>query len=105
MQISRNIARCFRPPTLLGESNSMFAGNDAPPFGDLSEQFIEHDIDLFPHRRFAIVTIGHDIHVNVAVPGMTKTGNGKSMARLESFGELDKIDDPTAWHDDVFIQF
>ena len=46
------------------------------------EEIVERVFDFFAHNCIAIVTVCHDIHVNVAVPGMTETGDWKSILSL-----------------------
>ena len=105
MKITRDVACCLRPPALFCQTNSMLAGNHTSPREHLCEKFIEGGINFFTHARVAVVTIRHDINVNVAITCMAKTCNGKSMLRLKLLDELDKIDNVTARHDHILIQF
>ena len=62
-------------------------------------------LHFLTHVRVAIVTIGHDVDVNVAVPGVAKTSDRKSVLRVQPLGELDKIDNVAARNDHILIQF
>ena len=62
-------------------------------------------LDFFPHRGVAVVTDGHDVDVNVAITGVAKAGDRKSVLCLQRFGELHQIDQAAARHDYVLVQF
>ena len=52
------------------------------------KKVVERMIDFFSHRGVAIVTVSHDVDMNVAVTSMTKAGDGKSMPGLQRFCEF-----------------
>jgi len=103
MKAPRNFAAGFRPPAFLGQTDPVFACNDAAPSQHLCEEIVERVLDLFAHRGVAIVTIGHDVDVNVAVPCVTETGNRKSILRLQCLREFHEIDQMTARHDHILV--
>src|SRR3954451_13489043 len=65
MELARDVARCLRPPTFLGQPDSMLARDDTAPRQHLLKQIVERVFDLFTDRCVAVVTVGHDIDVNV----------------------------------------
>src|SRR5438105_3000537 len=103
MKIAHRLAGCVRPPAFFGQTDSVFAGNDAAPGQDLLKQFVESALHFFAHGGISIVTIRHDVDMNVAVASMAETRDWKSRLRAQSFRELDKIDNAAARHDHVFI--
>src|SRR4029453_18524092 len=96
MQFSREVAGRLRPPAFFGHADSVLTSNYAAPSQHLCEEIVERVLDLFAHRGVAIVTIRHDVEVNVAVPGVTETGNRKSILRLQCLLEFNEIDQTTA---------
>src|ERR1700724_1775933 len=105
MQLANWLAGCVRPPTLFSETYSVFAGDHAAPGQDLRKKFVQSAFDFFANRCIAIVTVGHDVDMNVAVTGVTKTGDRESRFRAQAFGKLNQIDNATPRHDHVFVQF
>src|SRR3982750_1352702 len=87
VQSPNGVTRRIRPPTLLRQSNSVFAGNYPSPPKYLIEKIIERAIDSFPHR-WVIVIRDHDIDVDVAVSGMTKSCDRESVASLQVAGKV-----------------
>ena len=81
----------------------MLAGNHTAPLQHLRKKIVQCAIDFFAHGCVPVEPIRHDVDVNVAVAGVPETGDRKSMFRLKSFGELDKIDNAAARHDHVLI--
>jgi len=103
MQLANNWTGGLRPPTFFGQANSMLAGNYAAPGQHLCEEIVERVFDFFAHNCVAIVTIRHDVDVNVAVPGVTETGDWKSILSLQCLREFHEIDQTTAWHYDILV--
>ena len=103
MQIARHVAGCLRPPTLLGQADPVLACNDATPGQHLCKEIVERVVDSFAHSSVAIVTVCHNVDVNIAIPGVTKAGNRKSILSLHGFGEFHEIDQTTARHDYILI--
>src|SRR5205814_8335614 len=104
MQLARHVAGRLRPPAFFSQADSMFAGNYAAPSQHLSEKIVERVVDLFAYRGVATVTIRHDVDMNVAVPGVTETGDRKSILSLQFLREFDEIDQTTARHDHILVQ-
>src|SRR6266480_4332026 len=82
MHLARNFAGRSRPPAFFGEANSVLARDHAAPCKHLLEQIIEGVIDLCPHGSVAVVTVCHDIDMNIAVTSMAEAGDWKSMFGL-----------------------
>ena len=82
MQIARDIACRLGPPAFFRQPDSVFAGDNAAPLQDLREELIQRALDFLTHRSLAIVTVGHDVDMHVAITGMTKTGDRKSVLAL-----------------------
>src|SRR5437879_2329685 len=101
MKVTCHIARCLRPPAFFCQTDSVFACDHTPPRQHLSKKIVERALDLFSDSRVAIVSIRHDVDVNVAVPGMTEAGDRESMLCLQLVGEFHEIDEMTARHDHV----
>ena len=78
MQIPRHVARRLRPPPFLCQPDSVLTRDHAAERQDLREQFIQSALRSFPHSGITIVTLRHDVHVNVPVSGMTKTRDRES---------------------------
>src|SRR5436309_1389320 len=81
MKIAHRLAGRVRPPAFFGQTDSVFSGDDAAPGHDLLKQFVESALHFFAHGGIAIVTVGHDVDMNVAVAGMAETGDWKSRLR------------------------
>src|SRR5205807_7864071 len=103
MQFAHRFARCIKPPAFFGQADSMFAGDDSAPRQHLCEQIVERALYFFAHSRLAIESVGHDVDVDVAVAGVTETGDWKSRFRAKSLGEFEKIDNVAARHDHILI--
>src|SRR6266576_6109657 len=103
MQLTRHVAGRLGPPAFFGHPDSMLAGNYAAPGQHLCEEIVERVLDCFAHTCVAIVTVCHDVDVNVAVPGVTETGDRKSILRLQFLREFDEIDQTTARHDYILV--
>ena len=105
MKITRDIARCLWPPALFCQADSVFACDHTAPPQHLGKKIVERAFDFFAHSRIAIVSIGHDVDMNIAVPGVTEAGNRESVLCLQAIGEFHEIYEMTARHDHVFVQF
>src|ERR1700730_7170090 len=103
MEFARDIAGGFRPPAFFGQTNAVFPRDDTAPLQHLCEKLIECALDLFAHGRIAIVSVGHNVDVHIAIAGVTETSDWKSVFRLQFLREFDKIDNATARYDDVLI--
>jgi hypothetical protein len=103
MQLARHIAGRLRPPAFLGQTDPVFACNDAAPGQHLCEEIVERMLDFFAHCCVAIVPVGHDVDVDVAVPGVTKAGDRESIFRLQCLREFPEIDQMTARDDHILI--
>ena len=105
MKVACDIARGFRPPAFLCQTDSVFACDDTAPGEHLCKKIVERVLDLFAHTGIAIVSVCHDVDVNVAVAGVTKAGDRESMFYLEPLREFHQVHKMTPRHDDVFVQF
>ena len=103
MQLARHVTRRLRPPAFLGQADSVLTGNYAAPGQHLCEKIIERVLDLFAYRGVAIIPVCHDVDVNVAVPGVTETGDWKSIRALQFLREFHEIDQTTARHDHILV--
>src|SRR4029077_6669508 len=103
MQFTRHVAGRLGPPAFFGHPDSVLAGNYAAPGQHLCEKIVERVLDFFAHNCVAIVTVCHDIDVNVSVPGVTETGDWKSILILQCLREFHEIDQTTAWHDHILV--
>src|SRR6058998_2640027 len=70
------------PPPHFCKTDAVLAGNDPAPAQHLGEKIIERALDFFANDSVAIVPIRHDVDVDVAVPGVTKARDRKSMLCL-----------------------
>src|ERR1700730_8917732 len=96
MEFARDIAGGFRPPAFFGETDPMLAGDNTAPLQHLCEKLVECALDLFANGRLAIVSVGHDVDVHVAIACVTKTSDWKSVFHLQFLRESDKIDNAAA---------
>src|SRR2546423_9910276 len=103
MKRTHRFAGCVWPPAFLGQTDTVLARDDTAPGEHLPEQMVECAFNFVAHHCVTIETVGHDVDVNVAIAGMTKTGNRKSRLRGKPFREFDKIDNVAARHDHVLI--
>ena len=55
----------------------MFTGNYTTPRQYLREKLVKRALHFFPHGFLPIVTISHNVDVNVAIAGVPKTCNWK----------------------------
>ena len=72
------------PPRFLGQTDAVLPTDDATHGKNTAEKFIQDAVHLTivrlcPNR-------GHQVDVNVAVPGMTKAGNRHTILLLETRG-------------------
>jgi hypothetical protein len=82
VQLARNVTGRLRPPAFFCQADPVFACNHAAPRQHLCEKIVEGALDFFANGRVAIVSIRHDVDVNVAVSSMAEAGDGKSVLRL-----------------------
>jgi hypothetical protein len=105
MKITRYLTCRVRPPALLCQTDSMFACDHAAPRQHLLKKIVERAFDGSAHSGVTIIAVCHDVDVNITVPSVTKAGDRKSMLRLQLLGEFHQIDETTARHDHVLVQF
>ena len=75
------------PPRLLGEADAMFTTDDPSHGEDPAKQLIENAVHAWvlspgPGR-------GHQVDMNVAVPGVAKAGDGNPMFFLQPGGQAE----------------
>src|SRR6478672_2499409 len=70
------------PPSFFCKTDSVLASNYAAPAQHLGEKIIERALDFLANDRVAIVSISHDVDMNVAITGMTKAGDRESVLLL-----------------------
>ena len=89
------------PPALFGEADAVFAGDRAAPGQDLVEQLIQSS----PTAPFGagLIEIYHDVGVDVAVAGVTETGNRKTVLSLQPGGESEEVFQAATRNDDIFV--
>ena len=93
----------FFPPALFGKTDAMLACDGSVPGNDLAEKFIQGDLGTLTEHR--VVHAGdHDVHVDVTIASMTKTGHGKATLSLQFLRKINQINQPAARHDNVFIK-
>src|SRR6266487_7153652 len=78
MYVARNIACRLRPPAFFREPDSVLACDHSAPRQHLRKKIIERLFQFVAHDRVTIISIRHDIDMNVSVTGMTKTGDRES---------------------------
>src|SRR5262245_25360308 len=105
MKVTCDIARGVGPPAFFRQTDSVFACDDTAPGQYLRKKIVERALDSVAHGRIAIVSVCHDVDVNIAVSRMAEASDRESMLCLQPLGEFDQIDETTAWDDDVFVQF
>src|SRR6266536_1646859 len=88
MQLTRYLAGRVRPPAFFCEADSVLARDHAAPCKHLLEKVIERAIDFFSDGSVAVVTVRHDIDMNVAVTGVAEAGDRKSVFSLQRLCEL-----------------
>src|SRR4030095_2260327 len=103
MKVTRHLARRFRPPAFLCQADSVFACNHTAPSEDLRKKIVERALNLFADGMVAIVSVRHDVDVNIAIAGVAEAGNRESMLCLQLLGELHQIDQMTSRHNDVLV--
>ena len=64
----------------------MLAGNGPSPSDDLGKELVERRVGLSVDPRVLIVA-NHNIHVDIAISGMSEARDGKSAALLEAPGQ------------------
>src|SRR5689334_21866346 len=82
MHVTHCLAGRLWPPAFLCQTDPVFASNDTTPRQYLSEKIIERMLNFFAHGVVAIVSVRHDIDVNVAVAGMAEARDRKSVLCL-----------------------
>src|SRR5262249_5706619 len=105
MKVTCDIARGVGPPAFFRQTDSVFACDYTAPGQDFRKKIVERALDFVTHGRIAIVSVRHDVDVNITVSGMAETSDRESMFCLQPLGEFHQIDEATAWDDDVFVQF
>ena len=91
------------PPRHLGDSDAMLARNRSSPGHDLREKLVQRGLGAGANLRVVVIA-DHYIDMDVAVAGMSETGNRESAARLESLGEFDQIDELATRNNDILVQ-
>src|SRR5262249_57156558 len=105
MKVTCDIVRGVGPPAFFRQTDSVFARDYTAPGQDLRKKIVERALDFVTHGRIAIVSVRHDVDVNITVSGMAEASDRESMFCLQPLGEFHQIDEATAWDDDVFVQF
>ena len=82
MHVAQCVAGRLRPPPFLCQTDAVLAGNYSTPCQHLCEKIVQRVLDLFANGCIAIVSISHDVDVNVAVTRMTKARDRESMLCL-----------------------
>ena len=80
------------PPWFLRKSDAMFSGYSPSPSDDLGKKLIQSRVGPSVDLR-VLVFANHDIHVDIAISGMSEARNGKSTAHLKPVGKLDEVDE------------
>ena len=88
MQLTRYLAGRVRPPAFFCEADSVLARDHAAPCKHLLEKVIERAIDFFAHGDIAVVTVRHDIDMDIAVTGVAEAGDWKSVFGLQFLCEF-----------------
>ena len=88
MQITHDFARCVWPPAFFRQTDSVLARDYAAPFQHLIKKIVERLINFFSHGRVTIISIRHDVDMNIAIAGVTETGDGKPMFCLQRLREF-----------------
>src|SRR5947199_4865824 len=89
MQTTHDFARCVWPPPFFCQTDSVLARDYAAPRQHLRKKIVERLFHFVAHDRVTIISIRHDVHMNVAVAGVTETGDGKSVFFLKRSCEFD----------------
>src|SRR5204862_6853521 len=103
--ITGNRSGGLRSLAFVCQADSVFPFDHTAPRQYLSKKIVKRALHSFADSRIPIVTVRHDIDVNVAVPRMPEAGDRESMLGLQFVGEFDKIYEMTPRHDNVFVQF
>ena len=82
----------------------MLSGNRPSPSDDLGKKLVQSRVGPSVDLRVLILA-NHDIHVDIAISGMSEARDGKSAALLKPLGKFDEVDEFPARNDDVFVQF
>ena len=82
----------------------MLSGNCPSPSDDLGKKLVQRSVGPSVYLRVLILT-DHDIHMDIAISGMSEARDRKSAARLKPLGKLDEIDELPTRDDNVFVQF
>ena len=101
MKLAKGWRGCPVPPRFLGEADAVFPTDDAAHRQDASEQLVEDAVHV------GIVGLraggGHEVHVDVAIAGVAKAGDGDTVFFLESGGEPEEIQDSSPRDGDIFV--
>ncbi|MDB6016790.1 MAG: hypothetical protein JWR19_1279 [Pedosphaera sp.] len=91
------------PPGHFGEADAVFAGDDAAPGEDLTEEVVEGGIAAGRGTRPR--GVHHDVDMDVAVTGVAETGDGEAVLLLEAGSEAEEVFEAATRNDDVFVEF
>ena len=89
------------PPAFFRQADAVLAADGTAPGDDLFEQVVEGGLAAI--FRAGLGVIDHDIAVDVAIAGVTETGQLESVFLLELGGELEEFLKPAARDDDVLV--
>jgi len=103
MKLAGFFGNSQRPPAFLGDPDAVFAGDRATPSQHLPKEFIE--CGLTPPFSAGLGVIHHDVGVDIAVAGVTETGELQFVLLLETGGEIEQVLQSAARDDDVLVQF
>lgn len=103
MRLVGGWANGFSPPALFGKAHAMLTCDGSIPGDDLAEKLIERDFGTL--TKNGILHAGdHDVHMDIAITSMTKTGHRKATLSLQFLRKINQIHQPAARHNDVLIQ-
>src|ERR1041385_2465490 len=83
MEVTRYLTRCCQPPSFFRQTYSVFPCDHTAPRQYLLKEIVECALNLCTHSAVTIVTIRHDVDVNIAVSGVAKAGDRESMLGLQ----------------------
>ena len=81
----------------------MFATDGTTPGDNLGKEFVQ--CGFAAALRAGLGEVHHDIGVDIAVAGMTETGDRQSVFLPQLRREFEKLFKFSAWHDDVLVEF
>jgi len=81
----------------------MFPGDDPVHADDLVKQLVQRCFALFLRTR--LFQVYHDVNVDVAVAGVSETGDSHAVFFLKFNREGEQFFQAATRHNDVFIQF